>query len=274
MLEKITYINHLNEVVEFGNGEIFANYNDLRNYDWSVISKNNKISGFKKGIVKKTLPIKIKAKTEEEGIKLKNRLFEVFEKDVLSKKHGKFIIGDYYLKCYVTGASKSEYLLSKSYLTIKVTIYTDYPYWVRETTTQFNYGKTVMGGTNLDFNRDFPSDYTSNMLGKTLDSVSFAECNFKMVIYGVTENPEITIAGHKYAVNTSIAANEYLTIDSINKTIVKTLADGTTANCFNQRNRESYIFEKIPAGQSMVSSSTDFKFDVTLLDERSEPKWI
>ena len=68
MLEKITYINHLNEVVEFGNGEIFANYNDLRNYDWSVISKNNKISGFKKGIVKKTLPIKIKAKTEEEGI--------------------------------------------------------------------------------------------------------------------------------------------------------------------------------------------------------------
>ena len=59
----------------------------------------------------------------------------------------------------------------------------------------------------------------------------------------------------------------------IRRTIVKTLADGSKVNCFNKRNRASYIFEKMPVGTSKVSASSGFKFDVVLLEERGEPKW-
>jgi len=52
-----------------------------------------------------------------------------------------------------------------------------------------------------------------------------------------------------------------------------THSDGSTENCFNLRNRDSYIFEKIPAGVLTIASSANFKFDVVLLEERSEPKW-
>jgi hypothetical protein len=83
----------------------------------------------------------------------------------------------------------------------------------------------------------------------------------------------VTIDGHDYRVDASIANNEILTIDSVNKTIVLTHEDGRTENLFNQRYRYSYIFEKIPPGQLNVASNSNFKFEVILLEERSEPKW-
>ena len=176
--------------------------------------------------------------------------------------------------CFITGSSKSDYLLNKSYLNNKITIHSDYAYWINEKTTKFNYGLTQKGGTNLDYNRDFPHDYSSNLLGSTLNNESFAPCNFIITIYGACNSPYITISGHTYGINADIAANEFITVNSIDKTIIKTGADGKKTNCFNLRYKDSYIFEKIPSGQLNVSSNTFFKFDITVLDERSEPKWI
>ena len=274
MLEKLQYINHINEVLDFGTSKLFVNENDLRDFTWEITSKNDKISGFKKGIVTKTIPIIVKVDTVAEGIQLRNKLFEVFEKDVLAVKHGKFVIGDFYLKCFVTESAKSDYLINKGYMRLNVKVSTDMPYWIKETTTRFNYGGTGAEGTNLDYNRDFPHDYASNMLGTTLNNTSFVATNFIMKIYGACGSPVVTIAGHNYAVDVDLETSEYLTINSVNKTIIKTKADGSTENCFNLRDKSSYIFEKIPAGESNVASNSSFLFDITLLEERSEPKWI
>ena len=273
MLEKLKYINHMNEVLEFGKDNLFMNENELHDFVWEITTKNDRISGFKRGIVTKTVPIILKCDSKEEGIKLKNKLFEVFEKDVLAVKHGKFIIGDYYMKCFITESSKSEYLIHKGYLKIELTVSTDFPYWVKETRTKFNYDQEVTSDY-LDFNRDFPFDFTSNLIGRPLKNTNFVDTNFKINIYGYCKNPRITIAGHDYEVNVSVDSNEYLTIDSVNKTIVLTHSNGTTKNCFNNRNRDSYIFKKIPSGTYNVSSNTSFKFDVVLLEERGEPRWI
>lgn len=273
MLEKLKYVNHRNEVLEFGKDNLFINENDLRNFAWEITSKNDRISGFKKGIIDKTVPIVLKCDTKEEGVTLKNKLFEVFEKDILAVKHGKFVIGDYYLKCYITQSAKSEYLIHKGYLKIDIVVSTDLPYWVKETKSSFNYGEDI-GGDYLDFNMDFPFDFTSNLIGKPLKNTNFVDTNFKINIYGSCNNPRITIAGHDYEVFASVGANEYLTIDSVNKTIVLTRSNGTTENCFNKRNRESYVFKKIPSGTFNISSNNPFKFDVVLLEERGEPRWI
>jgi len=137
MLETFKYINHLNEVIEFGKDGIYVDYNTLRDYSWDITSANNKIASFKKGIVSKTIPIIIKCNSEAEGIEIKNRLFEVFEKDVLAKKNGKIIIGDYYLKCFITGTKKTKYLIDKGYLHLSLTMKTDYPAWIKETYSIF-----------------------------------------------------------------------------------------------------------------------------------------
>lgn len=272
MLEKITYKNHVNEVLEFGNGGLFVNESDLHNFTWSVVSKNNRISSFNRGVTTKSLPVVIACTSEADGIAKRNKLFEVAEKDVLAKKHGRIIIGDYYMKCYVTASKKAGYLQSKRQMTVTLTISTDFPYWIKETMSTFNYGAGTQGD-NLDYNNDFPYDYASNLIGKQLNNTSFVPVNFRMRIYGPCENPKVTIAGHDYEVLATLSDNEYLTIDSINKTIVLTHTDGSTTNCFNLRNKESYIFGKMPVGLSTVSNNGNFKFDVTLLEERGEPKW-
>ena len=273
MLEKIKYINHRGEVLNFGTKDLFVNENDLRDFAWDFTSKNNRISSFKKGIVKKKLPVILKAKTEEEGYRLRDKLFEVFEKDVLAEKHGTIIIGDYYLKCFVTASAKTEYLIAKSYMKTNLVVTTDFPYWIKETTTVFNPKTAHSEGTNLDYNRDFPSDYTTNLLRITLDNTGFMPCKFIMNIYGPCANPSITIAGHEYAVNIELSASEYLTIDSVEKTIIQTKSNGSQVNCYNLRKRSSYIFEQMPVGISNISTNGNFIFDITLLEERSEPKW-
>ena len=148
MIERMTYINHMNEVIEFGTNGIYVNENDLHDFAWSVISKNDKISSFKKGVTKHQLPVVIICNTDSEGIAARNKLFEVCEKDVLALKHGKLKIGDYYLRCYVTGSKVNKYTYNKMYAKVTLTIQTDYPQWVKETTLYFG-GKIMDSGTDM-----------------------------------------------------------------------------------------------------------------------------
>lgn len=223
--------------------------------------------------MKKTIPVVIKCDSEKEGIEIRNQLFETLEKDVLATKHGKIVIGDYYMKCFAIASTKSSYLMNDNYMVVNLKITTDFPYWIKETTMTFG----IMGqnvGTNLDFKRDAPWDYTSNLLGNSLNNTSFVETDFRLTIHGICNKPCVTIGGHEYSVNVLLQEGEYLTIDSVEKTIVLTRADGTTENCFKHRNKDSYVFKKIPSGMSNVATSGSFIFDIVLLEERSEPKWI
>lgn len=274
MLERLRYKNHMNEVVDFGASGIFVDTNDLRNYEWDVTKRGNRVTALKHAIRKKKLPVTIICPTAEQAIEAKNRLFEVVEKDVLAMKHGQIILGDYYMKCYVTKSDKKEYLTSKRWTKLTLTLTTDFPYWVKETTA--SYGIRYEETDNqafLDYSMDFPFDYYSDMATKSVTNSGFVASNFKFIIYGACVNPSVSIAGHTYQVNCTVNDGEYLTIDSSAKKIFLTAQDGTTTNKFNARNRDEYIFEKIPSGQNVVSWSGDFGFDIILFEERSEPKW-
>ena len=58
MLEKAIYKNHLNETIEMGYGSgIFCNAGDIRDFAYSVTTRNGRISAFSKGVVRRTLPV-------------------------------------------------------------------------------------------------------------------------------------------------------------------------------------------------------------------------
>ena len=271
MLEQLKYKNHVNEVFEFGKDGIFVNTSDLHDYEWAVTKKSNKISAMNREVSKRKLPVVIMCETEEKGIAARNRLFEVVEKDVLANKHGRIIIGDYFFKCFVTQSQKKDYLKSKRYMALTLTLTSDFPYWVKETTVCFGAGNKGSGGKNLDFAFDYPFDFYSET--EELNNTGFVGSNFRMVIYGACTNPKVYVSGHLYQVDCDVGASEYLTIDSVSKKIYLTANDGTTTNVFNLRNKDSYIFEKIKPGINAVMIEGDFGVDITLLEERSEPKW-
>lgn len=274
MLEQLKYKNHLNEVFEFGKAGIFIDTNDLHDYEWDVTTKNNRVASLDRGVSKRKLPVWIVCETEAEGIATRNKLLEITEKDVLAREHGQIIIGDYYFRCFVTKSQKKSYLTSKKMLQVTLTLTSDFPFWCKETTLLFrNVGNDAEESPFLDFNYDFPYDYYASMENTDINNTDFVGTNFRMVIYGPADDPMITIGGHVYQVNCTVLEGEYLTIDSVLKKIYLTASDGTTINKFNDRNRSSYVFEKIPSGNSPVAWSGEFGFDITLLEERSEPLW-
>lgn len=276
MLESFIYRNHMGEELHFGSDGLYVNTNELHSYSWDVKSRNDRIYSFRKGITEKKIPIIIACDTEEEGIKKRNQIYEVCEKDVISGKYGTINIGQYYLKCYVKESSKTVYLTNKKHMEATLIATTDYPYWIKDSKYRFGYGSNIgmVGeGEYLDFPYDIPYDYAFPLINNTIRNTGIISANFKIVIYGQCENPSVIIGNHAYTVNLAIGNNEYLTIDSTTKKIFVTTEDGSTVNCFNKRGKTDYIFEKIKSGTNFVELVNCYRADVTLYDERSEPKW-
>lgn len=276
MLEQLKYKNHVNEVFEFGKDGIYVNMSDLHDYEWKATSKGNRISALTRQVSTRKLPVIIVCRTEEEGVAARNRMLEVMEKDVLAMQHGQIIIGDYYFKCFVTKSQKSDYLTNKRYMALNLTLTSDFPYWVKEEVTSFGQGSGAGSGASigLDYPYDYAHDYFSTMASTMLFNTGFVSSNFKLIIYGAASNPSINIGDHTYQVNCDVLDGEYLTIDSTTKKIQLVKYDGTVVNKFNDRNKQSYVFEKIPTGENTVTWTGSYGFDIILMDERSEPKWI
>ena len=273
MLERLKYMNHLNEVIDFGKDGIFVNTNDLHDYSWTVTKKNNRISSLDRTVENRKLPVIICCASDEEGIAARNRLMDVAERDVLAMKHGRIIIGDYYLRCFVTKSAKTKYLNSRRTIEVTLTLTTDFPYWVKE--SMFAFRKLADGAESayLDYSLDYPFDFTNTTGERDMTNTALTGTEFKMIIYGPCSNPAVYVGGHEYKVSCDVGENEYLLIDSIAKTVTLVKNDGTRENKFKYRGTDSYIFERIPSGKTTVSWEGDYGIDITLLEERSEPKW-
>lgn len=272
MIEKATYINHLGEEFRFGEGGVYLNCGGLRDFTWTATKKNNRLVTFDKGVVQSKLSVVIIAETEAQGIATRNRLFEIAEKDVLAMQAGKIVVGEYYLNCYITASVKSKYLTSGRYMSLTLTVQTDKPYWVKEATYSFYSGLAKPDYEYLDYEFDYDIDYLSTY-SRFLRNSGFTGMDFRLVIYGACVNPAITIGDHLYQVKCTVNHGEKLVIDSREKTITIIDSARNETNVFNLRNRDSYIFRKIPAGNVAVSYDGEFDFDVVLYEERSEPKW-
>lgn len=120
---------------------------------------------------------------------------------------------------------------------------------------------------------DYPYDYAPSLVAGSIMCNSTEGSNFRLLIYGEAVNPSVIIGGHTYAISGTVAKGETLLIDSLNRTITLTTANGNNISWFDKRGRKDYIFEPIPAGKHGVNWSGDFGFDLTIVEKRSEPKW-
>ena len=270
--EKMKYINHRNEVIEFGSRNLFINEMDLRDYAWNYDTAFGRIDNFRREAQERELTISIYGKTELEVNQRKNEVFEVFEKDVLASKPGKLWIGDYYLSCYVFEGSISAYYRQGNYLAKEIKIVTDEPYWIKETSSIFKPSDEGQSERSF-YNYDYPYGYSNNLGIRDINNNHFIEIDIKLIIYGPVSNPTIYIKGHQYKVNTELLAGEYLTISTKDKTVIKTKSNGETVNEFYKRDKAYNIFKKISPGSSFVSWDESFTFEIIVVEERSEPKW-
>lgn len=275
MLEKFIYENHLGQRFDGLANGVYLNSNDLRDYSWNYDIINNRISRFYRSVKPRKLPLVFCGKTEAESIAARNRLTDLAEADILAVLPGKIWVGEYYTSGYITDSTKSEYLIEKRYCKNDLIFTSAEPAWYRDQTHVFSgdgAGSSLVG-SGTDYPYDYPFDYAVSKNTRQIVCDTVRKSKFKIRIYGEATNPAITIGGHTYSVNGTVKVGETLLIDGVNKTITLTTATGSKINWFDKRNRASYIFEPIPAGLNVVKYSGAFSFDLTVVEERSEPKW-
>lgn len=249
---------------------------DLTDYDNAEIENNGKIAGFIKEITERKLNIDIISSSKETTQELCNKLNEVFEKDIYNNVAGKIYINDYYMRCFIKSCEKSKRGngVIRSY---EYTLITDYPFWIKETTYQYPAEPPeAVKYTDLEAGimfPEFPFDFAPVRGEKILENQSFTDSNFIMTIYGFAESPQVSIAGHPYRVETTVYEGERLVIDSKKGTVKKIGRLGEVVDCYNARQKDYSVFEKIPAGLNVFQWSGGFGIDITLFNERSEPKW-
>lgn len=273
----IIYKNNYGQSVNLTGWPYMMSESDLFDYEWlyeTKSSSNMKVSRFYRDLTKKTIKLSIAATTENRHNEAVENLLDVTEKDVIGLTAGRLYVGDMYLPCYFVKSKISDYYPGSTFLVDEFTIISEKGRWFTEKTTIFNNSEVMSDDNNLDHPYDFPFDYASVMVGRQLENDGFSGADFEITVYGGCSNPEINIAGHKYAVSCELATGEYLKINSATKKIYKVKVNGDVVNQFNYRNRDSYIFEKITPGKNAVTWSGLFGFDITMYEERSRPTWI
>lgn len=128
-----------------------------------------------------------------------------------------------------------------------------------------------------DYEFDYMIDEGSSSY---IENELFVPTNFIITIYGPVNNPSIAIRNEHqnesqiYNINVNVADGDKLVIDAINKTVILHQINGTKINCFGARNADYYLWEQIKSGINYLTWTGYFIFEVELVEERSEPKWI
>lgn len=271
MRDSMRYVNHNNEVINFGSANILINENDFRNYEWTFNSLYNRITSFERKIRKNTLPVIV---VGSDAKTVANNIFEIIEKDVLTTQAGRMYIGDHYLTGFFYASSKKEYT-TDGVIQFDLTFVSDQGFWIKEFPYIYRVNMERSGGDKgLGYSYGYPYGFNSPISSQNLVNASFVPSNAIITIYGYVINPKVIIGGNVYQVLTTVNAGEQLVINTKEKSAIVISSKGEKRSVYALRNLESYLFEKVKTGTSKVICDPDFNFNVTLLEERSEPAWI
>lgn len=272
----IYYENSYNEKVILNRWPcMIQNLEELKSYEWQSEIKEmgnykEKILQFYMKLRKKKMELSIFAETKEELTETLNKMHRIFERDIAQNAPGRLFIGDMYIWCYCYSGQADEYEEDFYTADYEVGVMTAKPFWIKETSYTFK-SADITSTSNKRYGYRYGYRYASGMKDTYILNEHFAPAQFRLRIYGPCVNPLIAIGGRIYTVHTILEDGEYLEVDSMAQTVIKTMMNGTKVNLFHYRGLD--IFQKILPGKQVVSWDGKFDFDITLFKERSEPEW-
>lgn len=269
----IVYINSNNHVLDFTKKYMVMNIDELFSNEFET--ENGRIIDYRtQGTISKQMEVDAIGVDWKEHI---NELNDVILEDVMNGKKGKFYIDDYFLRCNITAVSQNECNYMNGIESFTLTLTSDSFCWIREETHSFVSTSAIESTDTKRYPYIYPYRYHPRIGTSDLYNLMNIPTHYVIRIYGPASNPSITINRHVYQVFTNVERNEYLEIDyssESTRTISRYKRDGGHIDEFNNRSKQSTIFKQIDPGLQPIVWKGDFSFDVVLIDERSQPKWI
>lgn len=244
-------------------------------WSYTTISGVNglaRVKRFYKNVQTAKMKLSIMAADKEEFNTIMYEMHRIFEKDVRNMTQGKIWWNNFYKEGFVYSTSNDDYEELFESVEHEIEFLSVNPSWIRRTTYQYRAQANETG--TLDYPRDYGYDYDRSDILEVLENKCIGEANFELIFYGAAVDPQITIGGNVYGLETTLKEGEYATVNSITKKIRQYSITGEETNIFDRRDRENNIFQKIPEGTLAVLRSKEMQVDVTLYDERGEPEWI
>lgn len=268
---EIKYINNSGNSVDLNKYPYKMLLSDLLDGEWSYESSNNKIDSFYKKIQSRSLKIDSHRNSGQSARSVQANLVDLFEADVVQNKRGRIYVDDYYMPCNIIKDKKTLWE-TNVVVSSEFSLVTDYPYWIRE--KKITYERKQASDTGyLDYPYDYPYDYSPNDIAVYLENTEVMPADFKLVIQGPCENPQVTIGQNKCQIMTTLSSYEYIVLNSMDRTAYKVSSTGTVTNAFESQNRNYENFAKIPQGKHIISINGTFKMEITMYMKRSEPRW-
>ena len=277
----VRYQNYRGESVTLhGDGISFMDLNSLRSYKWDFSTSNRPngmggiASNFARKPIQKSIQIGSHTGTLAALHELENRIHAVTEPDIIANEPGKLYVGDQYISCYAVSGTPEDYVKAGHFVQLELGLLVVEPYWCTETTSVFNIDTSTQYDTTAKtFNLRFPYRFATGFANSKLNNLHYAECPMIITIYGPAQNPSLIIAGNTYNVETQIATGSRLVIDQTKHTIDLVNSVGQKTSVFNSRNKAYDIFKPLPVGESLVQHAGEFKFAISVIQQRSGMRW-
>lgn len=241
--------------------------------EWSYDSAYGKIRNFTKGITTRKMVINVYG-DDSKRVETLNRMNDVFDNAIDKGEAGTLYCDDWTIKGYFF-ASVKDSVATRSHTKVNLTFVTDDPVWRRSREYIFTADGRGRAGDPLgSYPHGYPWGYASPIIVQNIINSFDKPCNVKIQIFGPCINPVMYIGQNKYSVNCEIYAGDYLEIDTVSKTVIIHREDGTKENAFMFRAPDAYIFEKIAEGNNGLTILPTATVSISVIEERSEPKWI
>jgi hypothetical protein len=278
----IYYENHKGAIVRFDGDNLRVKENDLRDFAWSFNITNkpsgfgSRVNRFSRHAQEKEIKIIARGHTRAECVAALNNLHAICEADISATKPGRLYLDGQFLFCFLGVSSEiNSWRGGYHFVEKTLSILAVYPFWYTEVTQQFRAGEIASSTYGKRYNGRYPYQYGTGYTNKTLYNTHYAAAPAVITIYGPCEDPQIYIAGNLYGVLGVGADNqEHIILDQVERTIYRVSNVGEITNLFDYRVKTADPFAYIPAGDVPVQFSGEFGFDVKLMQQRSEPKWI
>lgn len=277
MIPDIYYVNSQNKKIDLLEPPYMLQTGTLFDSKWEyeyLDSENSgSITAIKKALEEKEMTLSV---IGADGIGFEeaaDKLHEAFDTDVILQSPGRLYVGEMYMECYMVASEKSEWENDADYMDVDLTIVAECPVWIGKETYTFHSFDSNPTANIKKYPYQYPYRYANGSNKRYIINDNFLESDFKMYIYGPVVKPQVTIGENIYLVNIVLEKGERLEIDTMSRTIVKIMRNGSRVNAFHYRQKGTEFFKKIKTGRQIVSWAGKFDFDIVLIEKRGEPRW-